>query len=411
MDFYDGELDFGLEKKVKPFSWQKAFPMVFKQGGFDAVIGNPPYGADLSQEERNHLNKLYSLGNTDTAALFSIFALTILRRGGLLGFILPKGLTYASNWEITREKLLNHLVSLVDCSKVWTEVKLEMSIIILCKDLNLESFSSFIRAGSNIIEVGIINKETSKKFNFFLNGVSNRELLIGEKLRTQKLRLNDFLSNRRGGMLQKFIDSNGEIFALGGKEVQRYGGRPNSTKKINKTNIDEVAKISRDSILVQNIVAHTGNPVPHVKIIATSSCSFNPDECVLLDTVNQLVNKSNFDTKVFLAIINSKLISWYVYRFVFANAIRTMHFDSTTTNKFPFPDLNQQNKFKKANSNKMVSLVDQLLQLNKDKQTASLQTKLDQIQSKIDYCEDKINKIVYELYGLTEEEIKIVEGE
>jgi protoheme ferro-lyase len=57
------------------------------------------------------------------------------------------------------------------------------------------------------------------------------------------------------------------------------------------------------------------------------------------------------------------------------------------------------------------SLVDQLLQLNKDKQSASLQSKLDQIQSKIDYCEDKINKIVYELYGLTEEEIKIVEGE
>lgn len=57
------------------------------------------------------------------------------------------------------------------------------------------------------------------------------------------------------------------------------------------------------------------------------------------------------------------------------------------------------------------SLVDQLLQLNKDKQTTSLQSKLDQIQSKIDYFEDKINKIVYELYGLTEEEIKIVEGE
>ena len=42
-DFYRGVLDFGEEKKVKPFSWQKAFPEVFKQGGFDIVIGNPPY--------------------------------------------------------------------------------------------------------------------------------------------------------------------------------------------------------------------------------------------------------------------------------------------------------------------------------------------------------------------------------
>ena len=44
-DFYDGQLDFEpqAEKKIKPFNWQKAFPEVFKNGGFDAVIGNPPY--------------------------------------------------------------------------------------------------------------------------------------------------------------------------------------------------------------------------------------------------------------------------------------------------------------------------------------------------------------------------------
>ena len=40
-----GKLDFepNLEKRVKPFNWQKGFPEVFKRGGFDAVIGNPPY--------------------------------------------------------------------------------------------------------------------------------------------------------------------------------------------------------------------------------------------------------------------------------------------------------------------------------------------------------------------------------
>ena len=45
LDFYEGEFDFepGAEKKIKPFSWQQAFPEVFKNGGFDAVIGNPPY--------------------------------------------------------------------------------------------------------------------------------------------------------------------------------------------------------------------------------------------------------------------------------------------------------------------------------------------------------------------------------
>src|SRR5690606_26474299 len=38
-DYYDGEMDFGEEKKVRPFSWLQAFPDVFKNGGFDVVIG------------------------------------------------------------------------------------------------------------------------------------------------------------------------------------------------------------------------------------------------------------------------------------------------------------------------------------------------------------------------------------
>jgi len=46
----------------------------------------------------------------------------------------------------------------------------------------------------------------------------------------------------------------------------------------------------------------------------------------------------------------------------------------------------------------------------KKKQKTKLQTKINQQQSKIDYCESMINEIVYQLYGLTEDEIKIVEG-
>lgn len=38
------------------------------------------------------------------------------------------------------------------------------------------------------------------------------------------------------------------------------------------------------------------------------------------------------------------------------------------------------------------------------------QTKINQLQSKIDYCESRINEIVYKLYDLTEQEIKIVDG-
>ena len=58
----------------------------------------------------------------------------------------------------------------------------------------------------------------------------------------------------------------------------------------------------------------------------------------------------------------------------------------------------------------ITTLVDQLLQLNREKAESKLQTRTEQLQNKIDWCEQRINHIVYQLYGLTEEEIKIVEG-
>jgi predicted nucleic acid-binding Zn-ribbon protein len=54
-------------------------------------------------------------------------------------------------------------------------------------------------------------------------------------------------------------------------------------------------------------------------------------------------------------------------------------------------------------------LSNQLLQLNEERSETKLQTKINQLQGKIDYCENRINEIVYQLYNLTEEEIKMVE--
>src|SRR5688500_5084310 len=44
-DFFDSKRDRVIEKKIKPFNWEKEFPGVFSKGGFDIVLGNPPYGA------------------------------------------------------------------------------------------------------------------------------------------------------------------------------------------------------------------------------------------------------------------------------------------------------------------------------------------------------------------------------
>ena len=62
------------------------------------------------------------------------------------------------------------------------------------------------------------------------------------------------------------------------------------------------------------------------------------------------------------------------------------------------------------NQKEIEKLVNQLLQLNQEKAEVKLATQVSQLQGKIDYCEERINEIVYQLYELTAEEIKIVEA-
>ena len=58
----------------------------------------------------------------------------------------------------------------------------------------------------------------------------------------------------------------------------------------------------------------------------------------------------------------------------------------------------------------IIKNVDLIIKLNKEKQEARLETQTDELQAHIHHCEEKINEMVYQLYELTEEEIKIVEG-
>ncbi|MDO9579845.1 MAG: N-6 DNA methylase, partial [Bacteroidales bacterium] len=91
IDFYAGALDFGEDKKVKPFSWQKGFPEVFKQDGFDVVIGNPPYFSlsSLEQNQTSYFKKRYRVfeNTTDIYCLFFEKAIEILKPNGLVSFI------------------------------------------------------------------------------------------------------------------------------------------------------------------------------------------------------------------------------------------------------------------------------------------------------------------------------------
>jgi len=75
---------------------QKNNPVYFTQknengkGGFDVIVGNPPYGAKLSKKDQEYLLKAYQSGSTETVILFIQKSLNLLKKGGYLGFIIPK---------------------------------------------------------------------------------------------------------------------------------------------------------------------------------------------------------------------------------------------------------------------------------------------------------------------------------
>lgn len=77
---------------------------------------------------------------------------------------------------------------------------------------------------------------------------------------------------------------------------------------------------------------------------------------------------------------------------------------------FPIRTIDPSNPSDVARHDKMVTLVEQMLGLNKKLAAANLSQEKEMLKRRIDATDAAIDRLVYELYGLTEEEIKIVEG-
>jgi len=196
-----------------------------------------------------------------------------------------------------------------------------------------------------------------------------------------------------GGMFQKVVTNSGNLKVLGGAEINRYIIKEKIKGFVRKEElIDMKCFISKNSVLIQNIVAHIENPNDHIKII--SATLDDNSNYVILDTINQLIPKEGISNKYICALLNSKFINWYVYRFVFGKAIRTMHFDNSTTEKIFVPrDFNSplikkiESKIEIIQSNKM---------LNQKGDTSSI--------------ENEIDLLIYQLYELSESQINIIEN-
>ena len=438
----------------KAFVWKTEFKDILDSGGFDLILGNPPYGAKLTKEEKKFLNKNYIKGGSETAISFIKMSKDkLLKHKGKLGFIIPKTFTYASNYNPIQADILENIELVIDCGKVWKNVKLEQIIFILNKDLSIDDYFIGVREEEKFSIIDKIPKSSYDEFKLILNGVNNAEINLAKKIKQSAMDLGAICINKRGIIKNVFSDY-GEFKYIGGKQIQRDGIQ--SIRGFSD-DFNENAIIHENSVLVQGIVAHIQKPTDHIKITA---CIPQYNDYLIVDNINQITVNAPYSNYFVWALLNSDLINWYCYRFIYGKAIRTMRFDNPVTSRIPLPRLEgelveiiinnaqmlNENYLKlRKNRSKFFSRLNshfEGIQINKklnnfedidfqkflkilSKQGFKLSLKKEdewedyfnhhknkclEIIDETKALENEINKLIYDLYDLTADEIEIIEN-
>ncbi|MFA6598176.1 MAG: N-6 DNA methylase, partial [Ignavibacteriaceae bacterium] len=475
-DIYENEL-FEVDKKTKPFNWEKEFPEVFverieepnqkeelkriarqakahaekaleystvlsekletvfepqvnyaasNKGGFDVVIGNPPYGALFTDDEIKYIKSKYSTAvwRVESYLLFIERASKLLKKDGSLGLIIPDtllnlGFTQPSREFLLRNTRLQEIVGLpsnvfpgatVDTIILLTE-KAELVNQFNASNIMVKTFGKkqpinsitnpqkefYVKAEDwfnqnafnlqidniekNILDKIESGKKTISEFAEIFSGIKVYEVGKGEPAQTKKIRDEKPFTSE--------IKNNLDWFPFyDGKHIDRYKllWNRNNWLKYGKwlAAPRNHENFEGEKILIRKIVGKT--------LIATyiSETSY----CNTLLFVLKLKDKT-YSYKSLLAILNSNLIGWYYKKkFQISEDDTFPQIMIRDILQFPLPSID------KESDTKLNKLVDQLLQLNEEKANTKLQSEIKRIERHIESCEDQINIKVYELYGL-----------
>lgn len=134
-------------KERKPFDWHGRFSKVFESGGFDAIIGNPPYikeYVDKSAFDGLHDSPYYQ-GKMDIWTLFACQAIDHLKEGGYFSFIAPNSWLTNAGASIFRDKILHEgeIISFIDFGdfKVFKEAGIQTMIFTFQKKRPRSSYA------------------------------------------------------------------------------------------------------------------------------------------------------------------------------------------------------------------------------------------------------------------------------
>ncbi|MCU0359619.1 MAG: Eco57I restriction-modification methylase domain-containing protein [Bacteroidia bacterium] len=411
------------------FEWRFEFPEILNDSGeyigFDVLIGNPPYGITIKGLERNYIvSTISKVPDFEIYYLFIERGYQLLKKKGHLSLIIPNTILFNVFAQNYRLELFNkwELNEILDCTdiNIFDDATVRNIIFQFTKDNNQNSLyykrTNDVKTFEELMERPVVSipKEIVEKSNQnwgLLFKLDKSILTLIEKIKTSNLLANQYDSTqgyipyRKSDLLKNYDKIKAESIVknrewhsdskinqeykeeIFGESISKYGHkRTGSYVKYGKhlaTYVD-LKYFNQKRILIREIT----NPF----IIA---CLIEEEFVNDPQIISVLPKNETYSLEFLWAILNSKLATFY-------------HFNSSPkatkgafpkilvydVNNFPLPEtLNDKTKLE----------IEKLV-------CAILETKKQNPNSVTTKIEDQIDKLVYQLYDLTPEEIAIIEN-
>lgn len=397
--------------RINAFDWQQAFPHIMQKGGFNIVIGNPPWisltgrfrNEIHSESEISYLIKKHG-GNTTMPNMYEYFISlghSLVCQGGWFSFIVPDRFAYNDQFVALRNKFLetcrlNSLIFKVPFSGVVADTL----IFSVQKKKASKTHKAMVgKYGSDLLETPqeSFRSTDGNRFRFF---ESLAESIFVAKIDSDPncKPLSFFCDSTSGfGGRSDRITSNrtseSQITTMKGDSIERYAVRKYYWFEFTRSNItgrttDRKKLGAKPKVLIRK----TGD-----SIIATYDDSGIYPEQSLYFLYN---SKSRIELKYILGMLNSSALDVYYKAKCLTNKDSIAQVKKVDLDRLPIPDVAFDKPAERERHEKMVELVDQLLAAKCRARNCALPQERTLIERQIDRLLVDIDKLAHQSYGL-----------
>lgn len=435
-------------ERIRPFDWhsrREGFGEILAAGGFDAVIGNPPWGANID-DTLDYFHAKFTATtqeHTDSFKLFIENNIGLARKNGLVSLIVPNTILRQRRLKDVRSLMLSfEVVEVVDLGEdVFKGVVAPSCVFVLRRTspssehkvriANLAKLDDDAKAESlrSGIPTAILFDQKSARDNpdlEFASTVKKHGLKMPVLGEMRELECKDAGINYQRvsvGMQAKGKSDLAKRLLYEGKrqrardrmywkgsDIDRYW-IADATERWCRPDYQDFIRANEVVHLNEQVYA----TVPKIllrqtadHIIATideKGVWFGRSIIAIL-----LSPESKYQARYFLGLLNSRYFHW-LYDSLVNEAGRVFaQVKLSKLKQLPIRTIDFTDPADRARHDRMVSLVQRMLDLHKQLQAAGSEAARQRLQREINVTDEQIDRLVYELYGLTEEEIKIVEG-